>query len=109
MNATVVRLGPVDQVPMGQGQSFRIGNREIAVFRCRDGRLLAVANRCPHKAGPLSEGIVGNGKVVCPLHGHKFDLSTGEGSEPHECIKTFKVWQENEIIFVEHPAPAPAK
>jgi len=48
-------------------------------------------NRCPHRQGPLAEGLVGDGKVICPLHGHQFQLSTGAGSEPMECVKTYAV------------------
>jgi nitrite reductase (NADH) small subunit len=100
----IFKLGSIEQIPMGQGRCFKVTNREVAVFRCRDGRLLAIANRCPHKAGGLSDGIVGDGKVVCPLHGHKFDLSTGKGSEPNECVKTYKVWQDgNGVVLIEFP------
>jgi nitrite reductase (NADH) small subunit len=86
-----VNLGSVENIPLGQGRCFVVGDVEIAVFRLRDGRLFAVQNRCPHKQGPLAEGIAGDGRVICPLHGHKFDLATGAGSEPHECVKTYSV------------------
>jgi nitrite reductase (NADH) small subunit len=59
------------------------------VFRQRDGSLFATQNRCPHRQGPLSEGLVGNGKVICPLHAHHFNLQTGAGGDPAECIQTF--------------------
>src|SRR6185295_11940892 len=54
----MVRVGPSDKVPPGQGLCFVVGGEEIAVFRQRDGQLFATQNRCPHKQGPLSEGIV---------------------------------------------------
>ena len=73
-----LNLGSVEKVPQGQGFCFIVDGREIAVFRQRDGKLFATQNRCPHKQGPLSEGIIGAGKVICPLHSHKFDLCTGE-------------------------------
>lgn len=97
---TFVNLGRVDQIALGHGRCFVVGGEEIAVFRLRDGKLAAVENRCPHRQGPLSEGLLGNGKVVCPLHGHKFDLSTGEGSEPAECARVFRVWEENGSILI---------
>lgn len=84
-----IRLGAADRIPPGQGRAFVVDSREVAVFRQRDGRLFAVANRCPHRQGPLAEGIVGAGKVICPLHGHKFDLACGAGSEPAECVEVF--------------------
>lgn len=102
MNKTsVINLGRIDQIPIGQGACFIINDQEIAVFRPRDGRIFAVENRCPHRRGPLSEGIVGGGKVICPLHGHKFDLTTGQGSDPRECIKVFKAREKDQNIMLE--------
>ena len=98
-----IHLGAVADIPLGQGVCFIVQGEEIAVFRSRMGEIFAVANKCPHRQGPLAEGIIGNGKVVCPLHGHKFDLKTGEGSEPHECVQTFKVWEKNGKIMLEYP------
>ena len=102
MEHTTINLGSIDRVPIGQGMCFLINGDEIAVFRGRDGRMFAVHNRCPHRQGPLAEGIIGNGQVVCPLHGHKFDLSTGRGSESHECVKTFPVQEINQEILIEY-------
>ena len=93
-------LGPLKNLPLGQGRSYVVDGNEIAVFRQRDGRLFAVANRCPHREGPLADGLVGNGKVICPLHAHKFDLATGQGSEPEECVKVYAVEQIGGEIFL---------
>lgn len=84
-------LGSVEKIPLGQGRCYLVGTEEIAVFRQRDGRLFATQSRCPHKQGPLAEGIMGGGKVICPLHAHKFDLQSGTGSEAGECVKVFAV------------------
>lgn len=89
--AETINLGSLESIPLGQGRCFVVEGEEIAVFRQRDGQLFAVQNRCPHRQGALAEGIAGGGKVICPLHGHKFDLATGAGSEPHECVKTYAV------------------
>ena len=103
VNVTVltVNLGSIEKVPVGQGRCYIIGNDDVAVFRQRDGQLFASQNRCPHKQGPLSEGVIGAGKVICPLHFHKFDLRTGAGSEPDECLKTFSVRERNGEIVLE--------
>lgn len=58
------------------------GNIEIGVFRTEDDRIFAINNRCPHKAGPLSQGIVYGDKVACPLHGWKISLLDGKAEEP---------------------------
>ena len=93
-------LGSVEQIPLGQGHCFLIEDQEVAVFRGRDGHLFAIRNRCPHRAGSLADGIMGGGKIVCPLHGHKFDLTTGQGSEGRECVKTFPVEEKDGKIVL---------
>jgi len=101
---TTIHLGKIDQIPLGQGQCFIVNGLAIAVFRPRSGGLWAMENRCPHRGGPLAEGIVGMDKVICPLHGHKFDLASGRGTEKHECVRTFKVREENGEMMMEYPA-----
>ena len=61
-----IDLGPLDFIPLGEGRAYTFGRKTIAVFRQRDGRLFATDNMCPHKAGPLADGLVGSGKVICP-------------------------------------------
>jgi nitrite reductase (NADH) small subunit len=70
-------LGPVERIPIGEGRVFVVGDRELAVFRARDGRVFAAQASCPHRSGPLADGLLGGSTVVCPLHGFKFDLATG--------------------------------
>jgi nitrite reductase (NADH) small subunit len=71
-------LGSIDRIPPGEGQTFVVAGREIAVFRTRGSdEVHATQARCPHKAGLLADGIVGDGKVICPMHSYKFDLATG--------------------------------
>jgi nitrite reductase (NADH) small subunit len=98
----IVNLGSIDQIPIGQSRCFIVNNEEAAVIRPRSGGLFALENQCPHRRGPLSEGVVGGDKIVCPLHGHKFDLATGKGSEAHECVRVFKVWELNGKIMMEY-------
>lgn len=86
-----VDLGSVSRIPVGQGRCYVVGSDEVAVFRQRDGRLFAIQNRCPHRQGPLSEGVIGEGHVICPLHSHRFNLRSGEGSEPHECVRVHRI------------------
>ncbi|MBI2957863.1 MAG: nitrite reductase (NAD(P)H) small subunit [Chloroflexi bacterium] len=72
------KLGCMGQVPVGEGRRFLVGSLSVAVFRTRDGRIFATQAECPHNRGPLFEGVAGAGRVICPLHGHAFDLATGE-------------------------------
>ena len=99
--ATKVRIGAADAIPPGQGRCFLVGGEEVAVFRQRDGKLFATQNRCPHKNGPLAEGIVGDGKVICPLHSRKFDLCSGVNAEGDR-VKVYAVREEGGGIIVEH-------
>ena len=80
MSATALRheLGPVDQIPHGQGRNFQVDGRRVAVFRGRDGCVYATQAECPHRGGPLADGLVGSGTLVCPLHELRFDLATGQ-------------------------------
>lgn len=71
-------LGPSALIPPGEGRVFEVDGRRIAVFRTRQGQLFATQAECPHRQGPLADGVVGGGHVVCPLHGFRFDLRSGE-------------------------------
>jgi len=78
-------LGAVEQIPLGEGREFEIDGRLIAVFRPRlevaseEGvaTLYATQARCPHKEGPLVDGLLGGATLICPFHSWKFDLGTG--------------------------------
>jgi nitrite reductase (NADH) small subunit len=87
----LVDLGPVGFIPLGEGRAFVVNQIMIAVFRQRDGRLFATDNTCPHRGGPLADGIVGGGKVICPLHAWKFDLETGRCLGENVTIRTYPV------------------
>ena len=97
----VMNLGSTGAIALGMGRCYIIGSEEIAIFRQRDGRIFAMQNRCPHRQGPLAEGIVGNGKVLCPLHAHQFNLESGQGHEPAECVGTFPVREVNGEILLD--------
>jgi nitrite reductase (NADH) small subunit len=73
-----VTLGPVSDIPLGQGRNYDAAGERVAVFRTRTGEVFATQANCPHKNGPLADGLVGGGVVICPLHAWKFDLRSGE-------------------------------
>ncbi|GFG63737.1 hypothetical protein MKUB_12270 [Mycobacterium kubicae] len=74
---TEITLGPVEDIPVGQGRAYAVDGRQIAVFRLRDGSLRALDAVCPHRGGPLADGLTDAEVVVCPLHGFTYDLQTG--------------------------------
>lgn len=73
-----MKLGRLETIPPGEGRVFQIGESSIAVFHSRSGNVFATEPSCPHKAGPLADGIIGEEKVICPLHAFVFDLSNGQ-------------------------------
>jgi len=75
--ATEYRLGPVDEIPVGEGRAYAVGGHQVAVFRLRDGTLRAVSAVCPHAGGPIADGQADLRVVVCPLHQHTYELTTG--------------------------------
>jgi|SRR5215213_4743793 len=75
--ATEYILGPLAQIPIGEGRVFDIGGLRIAVFHTRSGAVYATQASCPHRGGPLADGLIGGSTLVCPLHAWKFDLATG--------------------------------
>jgi nitrite reductase (NADH) small subunit len=100
-------LGPSALIPPGEGRVFEIEGRRIAVFRTRQGALFATQAECPHRQGPLADGLVGGGHVVCPLHGFRFDLRTGDALG-HACdpLTTYVVAETPEREIVLGPALA---
>lgn len=74
---TEVRAGNIASIPVDEGRTLRVGGHVVAVFHLRGGEARAIQPWCPHRRGPLADGLVGNGSVVCPLHGRTFDLDSG--------------------------------
>lgn len=74
-------LGSVERIPLGEGRTFRIRETTVAIFRARDGHVYATQPDCPHRGGALIDGLIGSGKVICPLHSFAFQLATGEPIE----------------------------
>jgi nitrite reductase (NADH) small subunit len=75
---TMHKLGLLTEIPEGEGRTYQVAGKAVAVFRTRTGGLYATQAECPHRKGPLADGLLGNDTVVCPLHEWTFDLSSGE-------------------------------
>jgi nitrite reductase (NADH) small subunit len=88
-------LTPIAAIPPGEGRTFQVGAERIAVFHARGGRVFATQATCPHRGGPLADGLLGGSVLICPLHAWKFDLRTGErvaGTGEGACgLKTYPV------------------
>ncbi|WP_242117139.1 nitrite reductase small subunit NirD [Sphingomonas lacusdianchii] len=86
-------IGWVDEIPLRGSRTVQVtGGDDIAVFRTGEGAVFALADRCPHKGGRLSQGIVHGGAVACPLHNWRIALATGEAlGEDKGCTPTVPV------------------
>lgn len=105
MNADIrswVHVGSVEDVPRRGARRVRSGEATIAVFRTQDDRIFAIEDRCPHKQGHLSEGIVHGDCVTCPLHNWVISLATGkaQGADQGQAL-TYPVRLTDGQIFID--------
>jgi nitrite reductase (NADH) small subunit len=102
-----IRITACENIPVREGRSVQLAGREIAIFNLGD-RFMATDNECPHKGGPLCDGIVTGTSVVCPLHAWKISLESGmverpAGADAH-CVSTYPVRVEDGVVVVGLPA-----
>ena len=71
------QLGPIEQIPYGEGRTFEVAGEQVAVFRLRSGAVHALSAVCTHKGGPIADGQIDAQIVLCPLHMNAFELATG--------------------------------
>jgi nitrite reductase (NADH) small subunit len=99
-----VEVCRVDDLPVGLGRPFRLGDKLIAVFRTRTGEVFAVDGVCPHKGAPLADGMIVGGQVVCPAHSFRYDGKTGECDQVGACpVATYPVEVDGGAVFVTVP------
>ena len=87
MNAVVtdwIDVGPLSAIPARGARVVKVRGGCVALFRTHDDRVFALDDRCPHRGGPLSEGIVTDRAVTCPLHNRVIAFETGATDEPGE-------------------------
>lgn len=104
---TVVRdkwtlVGRVSDIPQRGSRLVGPANKKIALFRCADDRVFALRDECPHEKGPLSQGIVHDGCVTCPLHNWVISLETGEvvGVDEGQ-VPSYPVLVNDDQVFVD--------
>jgi nitrite reductase (NADH) small subunit len=91
-----------DILPLGARRVARSTGPAVAVFRTADDRIYALLDRCPHKAGPLSQGIVFGHSVACPLHNFNIGLDDGCAKAPDEGrVPTFQVKVEDGAVYLD--------
>ncbi|HLU49044.1 MAG TPA: non-heme iron oxygenase ferredoxin subunit [Planctomycetota bacterium] len=87
-----ITITSIDEIPEGETRTFEVGPEWIALCK-RDGQVWAVEDFCPHDTGPLGEGTLEGHEIICPRHGARFDIRTGDVKRlPALCgIRTFPV------------------
>jgi nitrite reductase (NADH) small subunit len=87
-------IGTLSQIPEGEGRTFVVGGRSVAVFRTRTGGVFATQAECPHRKGPLADGLLGSDTLICPLHEWTFDLATGAPRQGSCSIAVYPIQQQ---------------
>jgi nitrite reductase (NADH) small subunit len=103
--------GHISAIPVGEGRMLRVDGHLVAVFHLRDGGVRATQPWCPHRAGPLADGLLGDHELVCPLHARTFSLRTGEAGPGETGVVTYpaQVSGDGTIVLTlpaEGPLPA---
>lgn len=98
---TKVRVASADELLEGKGVVVDVEGNRLAVFR-HQGEFFALDETCPHRGGPLHEGMVQEGVLACPWHLWQFDLKTGVSPvNPLSKVRRYRVWLEENELFVE--------
>jgi len=97
-----VKIASQSELPdPGAAREFSCGGKTICVANV-NGEISAIDNICLHRGGPLGQGAIENGKVVCPWHGWQWDPKTGEAGHNHNAkIAVYAIKVENEDVMVE--------
>ncbi|AOZ67912.1 tRNA-(guanine-N1)-methyltransferase [Rhodobacter xanthinilyticus] len=97
-----VDIGALEEIPAQGARVVKTAQGCVAVFRTGDDQVFALDDRCPHKGGPLSEGIVHGHSVTCPLHSWVFDMSSGEAQGADQGhVATYPARVENGRILLD--------
>ena len=106
-----IRICAVEDIPVLGARVVERGRAagNIAVFRNGEDKVFALLDRCPHRGGPLSQGIVYGERVACPLHGWSIELGDGCAAAPDQgCTSRFAVKVDGSQVYLEALALTPA-
>jgi nitrite reductase (NADH) small subunit len=102
-----IKIGALNDIPRRGARCVKNGSTTIAIFRTADDRIFALEDKCPHRGGPLSQGIVHDGCVTCPLHNWVISLETGTALGADEgSVHTFALKIEEGRLFISSEALA---
>jgi nitrite reductase (NADH) small subunit len=96
----LVRICSTAELPRrGEAREFAAGSRMLCIANI-DGVIRAMDNECPHRGGPLAEGMIEHGRLICPWHGWSFDPATGASDASQERVAVYPVTVEAQEVFV---------
>ena len=96
------KICALNDIPRLGARVVRSAHGDIAVFRNADDEVFALLDKCPHKGGPLSQGIVYGKRVTCPLHSWNIELAGGNAVAPdHGCARAFAVKVEDGAVYLQ--------
>ena len=96
-----IDIGPLEAIPLRGARKIKTHAGCIAIFRTGEEEVYATTGTCPHKDGPLDEGIVHDRKITCPLHNMVFDLTTGEAIGEDHRLTTYPVRVEAGRVLID--------
>jgi nitrite reductase (NADH) small subunit len=98
--SSLVKICAKSDLPhVGEAKEFSAGARTLCVANV-DGKICALDNECPHRGGPLAEGMIESGKLICPWHAWAFDPVTGASDVSQERVAVYPLTVEGEDVFV---------
>lgn len=101
MGMNWIAIGRLSDIPQRGARCLDTPDGKIAVFRTADDRVFAIEDHCPHKGGPLSQGIVHGASVTCPLHNWVISLETGKAQGADQgCVRTIPIRCEGETLLI---------
>ncbi len=96
-----IAIGQITEIPRRGARCVETPRGRVAVFRTGDDRVFAIDDRCPHRGGPLSQGIVHGTSVTCPLHNWVISLETGRAEGADEgCVHTIPLKVEGGTVYI---------
>ena len=103
-NHAAIRIAHLSEIPEGEGRTVEVAGLHLAIFHTRDG-VFATQPDCPHRQGPLADGLTGTGTIQCPLHDRVYDLRTGAGLNTECRITTYPVKVQEDGVILLAAAP----
>ncbi len=100
--STWIKVGQIDEIPALGSRVVRRPSGDIALFRTEGDKVFALDNKCPHKGGPLSDGIVHGCRITCPLHNWVMELETGKAVGPDQGeTRTWPIKVEDGTLYLQ--------